>query len=687
MIIEGTNLSISELGSLRLMQRSQQIIEARAKGLGDTTSSPQIVVCGNRSSGKNSFLEGLTGIPSPQGDGGCTKFPIEIVFRYIDASLPEQITASLLPCNDRSPGIQHAFRKFQLLLSDLYELPKIIEEVSSSIDAHNPDTFGADKTVATDILRIQFIASTSLAISTELVGSYLSSSNTVTVAVFEASDIDTREQSSKHLVLKHDPHFSRSVGVFTKADLCNSENRHNVAARIKELDAKLPHLQFCLLPPPSEHQRKFDIFCQEVWNKIRPHGSHVGLENLKKFVQELLEEKIKCELPKACYEIEAKLGKVEEKMKLLGNERSTIGQIRSSLLGTTMRFFQLAQAAHNCYYEEATTGFFSAKHNRLRPQIHTTNKEFSKFMVDYGVRRTETESPSVESTDEIHPGQLSVTPEEMLGWIEDNLSQKSGPNFPGNFSYMSLAELFREQSSRWPAIAKNHIKRVDEMISAWVTRAVEEITHEDHLRHHIMSLCRKGLDETRKLAYDELEKLIADESGQLITYSDGCEVEVDRSQDSSTMQVLKSLVLDAFTSTGDSRGISVATRTGGTQLVLDKDEVAKKIRKINDQLEGMSDPMDLLKQGCQYAKTTLDSYYEVAMRRFVDNVCRQVVERHYMKRLPGIFSPQTVAELSDDSLLLIGSEPQTQQNRRPQLKAETHSLRESLANLQKPLSI
>lgn len=442
MIIEGAHLSVSELGSGRLVQRLKQIGKARENGLGDTIPPPQIVVCGNQSSGKSSVLERLIGIPFPVGDGGCTKYPIEIVFRYIDASLPQQITASILPCNNRSPELQQIFRKYHRKLSDLSELPHIIEEVSSLINVHGPDTSGADNTVAADVLQIQFMASTVFDITIvdlpglvpydshdeevehedrflqNLVNSYLARSNTVILAVFEAIDINPRERRSMRLVLKHDPQFGRSVGVFTKADLVSPENRRNVAFRIEELGAKLPNLQFCLLTPPSEHQRNFDLFCQEVLNKTRSHGNHVRLNDLKELVQELLEERVEHELPNAYNEIKVKLGEIEEKLRLLGSERCTVDQIRSSLLGMSMRFYKLAQAAHNCYYEEATTGFFSAEHNKLRTQVHFENMQFSRYMLQFGKRRTETESPYIEMV-EILPQQLSVTSEQTLGWIRD----------------------------------------------------------------------------------------------------------------------------------------------------------------------------------------------------------------------------------------------------------------------------
>lgn len=71
------------------------------------------------------------------------------------------------------------------------------------------------------------------------------------------------------------------------------------------------------------------------------------------------------------------------------------------------------------------------------------------------------------------------------------------------------------------------------------------------------------------------------------------------------------------------------------------------------------------------------------MKTFVDNVCRQVVERHIIAPLPEIFSPVTVSRFVDDELVRIGAEPEKQNRRREELTTRAQKLRSSLANLQR----
>ncbi|KAI0901055.1 putative dynamin GTPase [Annulohypoxylon nitens] len=710
MIAEGARLSISELSSAWLTQRLKQIYKARANGVGEEVPPLQIVACGNRSSGKSSILERLTGIPFSLGDGKCTRFPIEIVLRHTDAPLPQQVTATILPHDDRSLELQHESRKYHKKLTDLSELPSIIEEVSTLIQAPHPATSETDDSVVTDILRIQFTASTVFDITIVdlpgleplwvsddeenveeiqdgktrdddlflrlVVESYLSRPNTIILAILDATTkFDYDKQSSIYLLCDHDPVSHRSIGILTKADLVNPENKHDIATELSLLDGYLPDLQLFLPIPPSEPRHKIDPFYQGTWNKNRLHWDNEGLDSLKTFIQEFLEEQIERELPKVLDEIKAKLNEVEKELRLLGNERCTISQIRSSLLEMGMRFQQLAQAAYDGHYQGVTTDFFSVKENRLRLQVHTANEEFSKYMHNHGERRKQTKPPDKykhsQSADKFYPMQSYQTEAQIMDWIKKTGDENRGRELPGSLQDAPIAELFHEQSSRWPAIAENFAKRVDEMVTVWVTEAVREVTDENRLRHQIIILCQKGLEETRKFAYGELEKLIDDESGPPMTYSEIHMSNMQKFWDACRMETLKSVIPDAIEKAWDS----------SKPLLPSKTEMAEKTVVQFQRISSSADEPDL---SFEDTKIVLDSYYEVAMNTFIDNVCRQVIERHFMKRLKSIFSPQTIVELSDDDLLLIGSEPRTRQNRRALLEMTAQSLRESLSDLQKP---
>lgn len=70
------------------------------------------------------------------------------------------------------------------------------------------------------------------------------------------------------------------------------------------------------------------------------------------------------------------------------------------------------------------------------------------------------------------------------------------------------------------------------------------------------------------------------------------------------------------------------------------------------------------------------------MKTFVDNVCRQVIERHLMSKLPTIFSPTSVLEMTDLEITRIAGEPADRARRRNELMGMIQTLSESLEDLQ-----
>lgn len=70
--------------ALEALQTDEQrkvldIVDAlRRQGLSGILELPQIVVCGDQSSGKSSVLEAITEIPFPRNENLCTRFATEV---------------------------------------------------------------------------------------------------------------------------------------------------------------------------------------------------------------------------------------------------------------------------------------------------------------------------------------------------------------------------------------------------------------------------------------------------------------------------------------------------------------------------------------------------------------------------------------------------------------------------------
>lgn len=68
-------------------------------------------------------------------------------------------------------------------------------------------------------------------------------------------------------------------------------------------------------------------------------------------------------------------------------------------------------------------------------------------------------------------------------------------------------------------------------------------------------------------------------------------------------------------------------------------------------------------------------------KTFVDNVCRQVIERHLLNNLPEIFSARSVAGYTDEELEQMAAERPEVIEKRKRLHEELKNLRAGLKDL------
>lgn len=69
------------------------------------------------------------------------------------------------------------------------------------------------------------------------------------------------------------------------------------------------------------------------------------------------------------------------------------------------------------------------------------------------------------------------------------------------------------------------------------------------------------------------------------------------------------------------------------------------------------------------------------MKTFVDNVCRQVIERHIVAKLPSVFEPVLVSGYETDDLLRMAAESPQVSLRRDEARHLQEVLEQSLEDL------
>lgn len=333
---------------------------------------------------------------------------------------------------------------------------------------------------ATDVLRLEVVGNTGLHLTLvdlpvlisvsenlkdidmvrSLVDSYLESSRTIILAVIPASS-DAETQTIIQRARHFDKEGVRTIGVITKPDLINKGTEERVTRLAKNLDGTKLHHGFFLLKNPSPTELKegmsfrqrvqaeLDFFSSAPWKAQGLDESRVGIGNLRRFLQEILDSPIERELPKVREDVHRLLEELGREIAHLGSERSQPSQIRMFLTRVSTDFQSVVKNDLEGNYD-ACDGTSSPEddvntHRRLHAAVHLANEEFAEFMRMHGQRRkvasdtdegnaagdfasdeknystdnvAENSGDSAAKVDEAKQGEVLVTKEEMLAWVK-----------------------------------------------------------------------------------------------------------------------------------------------------------------------------------------------------------------------------------------------------------------------------
>ncbi|XBQ87869.1 hypothetical protein V6000_003509 [Aspergillus fumigatus] len=664
------------LVSSRTSERLNQVDRIRANGVGDHIALPQLVVCGDQSAGKSSVLEGISGIPFPRQDGVCTRFATEIILRH-EPNHRRNI-ATILPHISRTEEEKAKLSAFRREVSDLAQLPGIIEEAARLMGVQGMNDLADAPTFAADVLRLEIVGDTGLHLTLvdlpglisvsendddvqlvgDLVNSYLENSRSIILAVVPASsDVDT--QSIIQRARRFDKDGFRTVGIITKPDLINDGTEGRIAKLANNADRTKLRLGFFLVKNPrpidlekgmtTAERRKVEaeFFAHPPWNKLGLDPSRVGIDNLRIFMQDLLDRHIERELPKVRKDVAQLLHDINKELMDLGDPRTSPAQIRMYLTRIATDFQNLVQAGVEGTYGNRDSFFHEIDDerdcHRLRAAIHAENGKFAAYMRRHGQKRKVISAELQEDTEtETEAGQILVAKEQMSAWIKKIYDRTRGRELPGNGNHALLSELFHEQSSRWGDIARDHVNAITDLVYQFVQSACAFVIKDTNARQTISSIITEKLGDNAKGALHELSKLLADEAGYPITYNHYYTDNVQRARNNRWRQDLRTSLNNAITQDWNSR----------FHVNNSPDEISRLVTS----LQNHHIIVDMEERACYEAEMDLDAYYKVARKTFVDNVCRQVIERHILTNLPTVFNPMTVSSFSDEDLVCLATE-------------------------------
>ncbi|KAI7081032.1 hypothetical protein KC356_g9344 [Hortaea werneckii] len=192
------------------------------------------------------------------------------------------------------------------------------------------------------------------------------------------------------------------------------------------------------------------------------------------------------------------------------------------------------------------------------------------------------------------------------------------------------------------------------------------ITHEERIRLEISKQVHEHLAIHMSEAEKELGHLLEDEQQQPITYNHYYTDNIQKARQDASRDSINKIVKD--TADEDFHGAMHISNNGF--------DVKRLVSALQKRVI-----VNMDEQACSEVRAGLDAYYKVARKTFVDNVCKQIIERHLLRPLPDLFSPEIVAAYTDKDLGRVAAESEQALARRTYLLSLHRGLMESLAEL------
>lgn len=147
-----TTASLDALQTDDMRKIMDMVDKLRRMGLDGVLQLPQLVVCGDQSSGKSSVLEAITEIPFPRKENLCTRFATEIVLRRAKT---ESISTKIIPDKSRPAHEQIKLQEFKKTINGFGELAPLMDEAMTLMGLDNGNSLGGLKAFSRDVLSIE----------------------------------------------------------------------------------------------------------------------------------------------------------------------------------------------------------------------------------------------------------------------------------------------------------------------------------------------------------------------------------------------------------------------------------------------------------------------------------------------------------------------------------------------------
>ncbi|CZR52698.1 uncharacterized protein PAC_02575 [Phialocephala subalpina] len=657
-----TSSSPLELPSLQRLQSAEQnelldvIDSLRSQGLGDFISLPQLIVCGDQSSGKSSVLEAISGIPFPRQETLCTRFATEVILRKTPK---DKITASIAPEKGRTISELALLKDFQ------HEL-KTQEDFSTLFDKAG-ETMGfstSGKSFCKDILRVEIcgpsqpqltlvdlpgLIHTATKTQTpgdvllvhDLVEQYLRSPRSIILAVVSAKN-DIGNQIILERARKFDSRGRRTLGIITKPDtlMRGSKNEQAFISLARNEDVffdlgwhVVKNLDSADHENQSESRDAQETRYFETSNFSRLPSHNVGIASLRSRLSKVLFDQIRTELPELVEEIRSKVLSTKEVLGKLGPSREKVEQQREFLISLSQTFQTICHDAVRGNYEHE---FFrgTQPERRLCAEIMNKHFQFARIMRDGGATWKIVDGNSTEVSSQRRLAEHSTRTRDQA--IEEAcalLKRSRGRELPGLPNPSLVGELFRQYTKPWKKLARGHVEDVWETTIKFLELLLRHLTDDDSCEKIQRHWLLPKMEEKLSLAYEKLAELLAVHEDQPMTtntqFLSNSKINRPQKSDNELLKMIKD----------------------GDLEDADDAEIAKLLSAW-----GKNDQTDMDMLAAEEAFDNMNAFYEVAITLFMDNVPTLAIQLPIIRGLPDILCPTAIFSMDSETIKNIAGE-------------------------------
>lgn len=477
--------------------------ELRANGLSDFTSLPQLIVCGDQSSGKSSVLQAISGLVFPSKDNLCTRFATEVILRRAST---KGLSVSIVPGQDRSAVDRERLLDFRFVIQNDEDFAALFDKAKQAMGLTDHSS-----AFSKDILRVEILGPSQpqltlvdlpglihseskslttqdLELVTELVKSYMKNPRSIILAVITA-----KNDFSNQIILKRarelDPEGSRTLGIITKPDTLIKDTVGETSflslARNEEFEFK--HGWHVIKNQdtakgdidPANRDKEEDEWFADSNFKTLPSVSR-GVSRLRDRLSKMLFNQIREQLPGLMADITKGSADCRAKLEELGKSRLTLEEQREYLLEISEDFEKLCTDAIGGPYDDPFFGdgvTAEGYETRLRAVVRNMQIEFAEEIRTDGQQWKILDSSSEEKSSP--EDNRYRTRAQAIDSILMLVKRSRCKELPGLPNPMLVAEVFREYSKPWEDLARKHINKVWQATRVLLERVVEHLTDSD----------------------------------------------------------------------------------------------------------------------------------------------------------------------------------------------------------------